>query len=63
MNSKSINFFYKNFIELSSDEESDGETELLFTIASMAHDHYLLQKHRCGSSEKRKANKDRDRVG
>jgi hypothetical protein len=61
--SKAIEYFYKNIIKSSSDEESDGETELLFTAARMAHDHYLLLKRKGGSSVKRKANKDRDRVG
>jgi hypothetical protein len=61
--SKAIECFYKNIIKSSSDEESDGETELLFTAARMAHDHYLLLKRKGGSSVKRKANKDRDRVG
>jgi hypothetical protein len=49
--------------ESSSDEESGGEIELLFTVASMAKDHYLLPKRMGGSSVKRKADKDRDRVG
>jgi hypothetical protein len=63
MNKKAIEFFYKNVIESSSDKESDGETELLLAAASMAHDHFMLPKHRGGSSVKRKANKNRDRVG
>jgi hypothetical protein len=61
--SKAIEFFYKNVMESSSDEEFDSETELLFTTASMEHDHYMLPKHMGGSSVKRKAKKDRDRVG
>jgi hypothetical protein len=61
--SKAIEFFYKNDIKSSSDEESDGETELLFAAASMAHVHYLMSKRMGGSSVKRKANKDRDQVG
>jgi hypothetical protein len=61
--SEPIDFFYKNVIESSSDKESDGETELLLAAASMAHDHFMLPKHRGGSSVKRKANKNRDRVG
>jgi hypothetical protein len=60
MNRKSIEFFYKNVIESSSDEESDGETELLPAATSMAHNHFLLPKRRGGSSVKRKANKNRD---
>jgi hypothetical protein len=61
--SKPIEYFYKNLIKSSSGEESGGKTELLFTAARMAHDHYLLLKRKGGSSVKRKANKDRDRVG
>jgi hypothetical protein len=60
MSSKATEFFYKNVIDSSSDKESDGETELLFAASSMAHDHYMLLKHRGGSSVKRKANKDRN---
>jgi hypothetical protein len=63
MDSRSIEFFYKNVIESSSDEESDGETELLFAAANMMHDQYLLPPRRGGSSEKCKANTDRDRAG
>jgi hypothetical protein len=48
MRSKAIKFFL-NIIKSSLDEESDGETELLFTAASMAHNHYPLPKHRGGS--------------
>jgi hypothetical protein len=62
MSSKTVKFFLQNIIESSLDEESDGETELLFAAASMAHDHYLLPKCRGGSSVKCEANTDRDRV-
>jgi hypothetical protein len=61
MGNKAIDFFYKNVIESSLDEDSNGEIELLFTTASMMHEHYVLPQRRCGSSEKRKANTDRDR--
>jgi hypothetical protein len=59
MCSKSIELFFKNVIELSPDEELDGQTELLLTTTSMAHGHYLLPKRQGGSSVKRKANTDR----
>jgi hypothetical protein len=63
MDSRSIEFFYKNVMESSSDEDSDGETDLFFAAASMVHDQYLLPLCRGSSSKKRKGNTDRDRVG
>jgi hypothetical protein len=37
----------------SSDEESDGETDLLMTAAGMFNEHFLMPPHRGGSSKKR----------
>jgi hypothetical protein len=62
ISSKEIELFYKNIIESSLDEDSDREIELLFTVANMMHDHFLLPKRRGGSSAKRKVNTGRDRV-
>jgi hypothetical protein len=45
------------------DKGSNGENELLFAAASMAHDHYLLLKRGGGPLVKNKANEDQDRVG
>jgi hypothetical protein len=58
---RSIEFFYKNFVESSSEEESDGETEILLAVAQMVHDHYLLPPHRGGSSKRREDNQECDR--
>jgi hypothetical protein len=63
MGSKAIEFFYKNVIESSSDEESDGENKFLFTAANMMKNHHLLSRRRGGSSVKRKANTGRDHEG
>uniref|UniRef100_A0ACD6AC07 Uncharacterized protein n=1 Tax=Avena sativa TaxID=4498 RepID=A0ACD6AC07_AVESA len=46
---RAMKFFYKNFVESSSEEESDGETVCW-------HDHYLLPPRRAVSSKRRKAN-------
>jgi len=55
-----MEFVYKNFVELSSEEESDGETEILLAAAQMVHDHYLLPPRRGDSSKRCEANQERD---
>jgi hypothetical protein len=45
----------------SSDEESDGETDLLMAAAGMVNEHFLMPPRRGGSSKKREGNVDRDR--
>jgi hypothetical protein len=45
----------------SSDEDSDGETELLVATAGMVNEHFLMPPRRGGSSKKREGNVDRDR--
>jgi hypothetical protein len=53
--------YFDNVLMSSSDEESDGETELLMAIAGMVNEHFLMPPHRGGSSKKREGNFDRDR--
>jgi hypothetical protein len=48
-------------LNLSSDEESDDETDLLMADTGMVNEHFLMPPHRGGSSKKREANVDRDR--
>jgi hypothetical protein len=43
-----IQNFYGNVLESSSDEESDGEIDLLIAIATMVNDHYLMPSRRGG---------------
>jgi hypothetical protein len=45
----------------SSDEESNGETDLLMVVAGMVNKHFLMPPRRGGSSKKREGNVDRDR--
>jgi hypothetical protein len=52
--------FYENVLESSSDEEFDGETDLLMAVAGMVNKEFLLPPPRGGSSRKREANVDRD---
>jgi hypothetical protein len=56
-----VQAFYENVLNLSSDEESDGETDLLMADTGMVNEHFLMPPHRGGSSKKREANVDRDR--
>jgi hypothetical protein len=44
-----------------SDEESDGETDLLMATAGMVNEHFLMPPCRGGSSKKQEDNVDRDR--
>jgi hypothetical protein len=55
-----IHAFYGNVLKSSSDEESDGETNLLRAAAAMVNDHYLMQPRRGVSSKKRLPNVDHD---
>jgi hypothetical protein len=50
--------FYKNVLESSSDEESNGETNLLIAAAGMVNKQFLMPACRGGSSKKRHANVD-----
>jgi hypothetical protein len=59
--SVAIKAFYKIFLESTSEEESNGEIDLLIAAAVMVHDHYLMVPRRVGSSKKRLPNIDRDR--
>jgi hypothetical protein len=54
------NTSYDNVLMSSSDEESDGETDLLMVAAGMVNEHFLMPPHRGVSSKKREANVDRD---
>ena len=56
-----IEYFYKNIIDSSSEEDSDGETEMLFAAASLVHAQCLMPVKRGGSSKGREANVDRER--
>ena len=56
MDSSSIEFFYKNVVESSSDDDSDGDTEMIMTAASYMHDD-LLRPKRQGSTSKRYADR------
>jgi hypothetical protein len=53
--------FYENVLNSSTDEESDGETDLFMAAASMVNEHFLMPPHRGGLSKKWDANVDRDR--
>jgi hypothetical protein len=55
-----IQTFYENALESSSDEESDGETDLFIAAAAMVNDHYMMPPHMGGSPKKRLPNVDRD---
>jgi hypothetical protein len=48
-------------LESSSDEDSDGETDLLMAAAGMVNEHFLMPPRRGGSSKQREGNVDRDR--
>jgi hypothetical protein len=43
-------------LESSSDEESDGETDLLLVAIGMANEQFMMPPSRGGSSKKREAN-------
>jgi hypothetical protein len=53
--------YYDNVLMSSSDEESDGETNLLMAAADMKNEHFLMPPHIDGSSKKRETNVDHDR--
>jgi hypothetical protein len=57
--SKSIQTFYKNFIESSSDEVADNDTELMIAVAMLLHEHTLRPVFR-GSVKGRKPNVKRN---
>jgi hypothetical protein len=42
--------FYENVIESLSDEESDGETDLLMAAAGMMNEHFLMPPRRCDAN-------------
>jgi hypothetical protein len=52
--------YFDNVHMSSSDEESDGETELLMATAGMVNEQFLMPPRRGGSSKKREGNVDRD---
>jgi hypothetical protein len=52
MNAKAIMWYYKNVIESSSDEESDGDTDILLA-AAMHHEQLLALPRRHVPLEKR----------
>ena len=58
MDSSSIEFFYKNVVESSSDDDSDGDTEMIMAATSYMYDE-LLQPTRRASTSKRSANLER----
>jgi hypothetical protein len=51
--------FYKNMLESSSDEESDGETDLLMAAGGMVNEQFLMPPRRGSSLKKWEANMDR----
>jgi hypothetical protein len=53
--------YFDNVPMSSSDEDSDGETELLVATAGMVNEHFLMPPYRGGSCKKREGNVDRDR--
>jgi hypothetical protein len=53
--------FYENVLESSSDEDSDGETDLLIAATGMGNEHFLMPPRKGGSSHKWHANIDRGR--
>jgi hypothetical protein len=52
--------YFDNVFMSSTDEDSDGETELLVADVGMVNEHFLMPPHRGGSSKKREGNVDRD---
>jgi hypothetical protein len=52
--------FYENVLELTADEESNGETDLLLVAVGMVNAHFLMPPRRDGLSKKREANVDSD---
>ena len=60
MDSSSIEFFYKNVVESSSDDDSDGDTEMIMTAASFIYDD-MMRPTRRASINQRSANVDRER--
>jgi hypothetical protein len=58
--SKSIQTFYKNVIESSSNEEADDDTELMMAATMLLHEHTSRPVYR-GSVKGRKANVKRNR--
>jgi hypothetical protein len=58
--SKSIQTFYKNVIESSSNEEADDDTELMMAATMLRHEHTSRPVYR-GSVKGRKANVKRNR--
>jgi hypothetical protein len=44
--------YFDNVLMLSSDEDSDGETELLVAATGMVNEHFLMPPRRGGSSKK-----------
>ena len=55
MDSSSIEFFYKNVVESSSDDDSNSDTEMIMATVSYMYDD-LLRPKRQGSTSKRSAN-------
>jgi hypothetical protein len=53
--------YFDNMLMSSSDEDSDGETEVLMAAAGMVNEHFLMPPRRGGSSKKREGNVDRGR--
>jgi hypothetical protein len=53
--------YFDNMLMSSSDEESDGETDLLMAAAGMVNEHFLMPPRRGCSSKKWEGNVDRDR--
>jgi hypothetical protein len=43
--------FYENVLDSSSNEESDGETDLLMAAAGMVNEHFLIPPRRDGLSK------------
>jgi hypothetical protein len=52
--------YFDNVLMSSSDEDSDGETELLLVAAGMVNEHFPMPPRRGGSSKKREGNVDQD---
>jgi hypothetical protein len=53
--------YFDNVLMSSSDEESDGETDILMATAGIVSEHFPIPPHRDCSSKKQEGNVDRDR--
>jgi hypothetical protein len=53
--------YFHNVLMSLSNEDSDGEPELLIADAGMVNEHFLMPPRGGGSSKKREDNVDRDR--